>query len=303
MYQYGYFKKGKGGFTGGGTTAPPASMPKMVSTELRLSAPTYIIAQYDQEIVVSANLKDAINVIINGVSQKPISIVHSTNEPALIGFEVNKPVKLTDVVTWAYNDQHPIEFMKSSKGIEVENQTYGVKIVDDVTVSDVATIASAVITNTERNTIVLSFDREVEIVGNIKTLFEITSNGVKIAPNGVSLHARDHKILNIENAGGVDFHGGKIISIEYKGGTGANKLVDASSKKDVLSATQSVANEIFTPSDPPADEPELDLDGDGLLDTVIIETGGAIVTEDEDSWNIDLDGDGIADIVIEKSDD
>ena len=51
---------------------------------------------------------------------------------------------------------------------------------------------------------------------------------------------------------------------------------------------------------PPSDDPTLDLDGDGLGDSVIFEDENILVTEDGDSYNIDLDGDEVADIVIPK---
>ena len=53
-------------------------------------------------------------------------------------------------------------------------------------------------------------------------------------------------------------------------------------------------------SPPPPDDEVLDIDHDGLPDTVLYEDPPILVTEDDDSLNVDLDGDDNADITIPK---
>lgn len=57
-----------------------------------------------------------------------------------------------------------------------------------------------------------------------------------------------------------------------------------------------IANQVPTPP-PPV---EIDLDNDGLPDTVIYENGNITITEDDNSYQADFDGDGIEDIHIDK---
>jgi len=102
-------------------------IPAVQYSEINPSNPDGILVHWDRPITASAHIKDAISLIINGGAPiHPQAVVIHPSTPNLMAIVHHPDFKLGDVVTWAYNDQHPTESLVDAKGVEVDNQTYGV---------------------------------------------------------------------------------------------------------------------------------------------------------------------------------
>jgi len=110
--------------TGGGALP---HVPSVAYSEINPTNPDGILVHWDRPIIATAHIKDAITLIINGGAPiAPQAVVIQPGSPNMMAIIHHPDFKLTDVVTWAYNDQHPTENLKDAKGVEVDNQTHGV---------------------------------------------------------------------------------------------------------------------------------------------------------------------------------
>jgi len=110
---------------------PTPAIPTVVKSQISIADPKdagILVVTFDTTMQATADVHKAITIKING---SDAVITHAEvdasagNELAVIFTPVASP---GDVITWAYNDQHPTEELKSSKGIEVNNQTYSVTL-------------------------------------------------------------------------------------------------------------------------------------------------------------------------------
>jgi hypothetical protein len=124
-YGFNYGLGGQGGF-GGGSTTPPTQVPKVTSSIIRDDAPDGIIAQWDNQVQISSNLKDAITVMSDGISMNVTDVIYNPLDHSKIGIIIDGKFHRKNVVTWAYNDQHATEYIKGANGIEADNQTHSV---------------------------------------------------------------------------------------------------------------------------------------------------------------------------------
>jgi len=111
--------------------AQPA-IPKVMDSSINIADPKdagVIVVTFNTNMLATADIHKAISIKINGTD----AVVTHAEVDASAGNElaiIFTPVaKSGDIITWAYNDQHPSELLKSAKGIEANNQTYSVTLV------------------------------------------------------------------------------------------------------------------------------------------------------------------------------
>jgi len=127
MYEFGYFRQGSGIQGGGGGTTTPSGPPKVLSSTIANLQPNGLEVHWDSQMKEISNAQDAFSVIVNGAAPvHPKNVIFHASDKSIIGFLMVKPFKATDVVTWAYNDQHPTITLETVDGREADNQTYGV---------------------------------------------------------------------------------------------------------------------------------------------------------------------------------
>ena len=113
---------------GKGSSFVPGTVPKVRSSTISTTSPDGISINWDRPMMISASLKDAITVKVNGTAVAVKNVVQNPTNPKQLGIVMNVPFKHGDVVTWAYNDQHATEFLKGAEvgGVKADNQTYSV---------------------------------------------------------------------------------------------------------------------------------------------------------------------------------
>ena len=116
------------GHTGSGSGFIPGTVPKVMSSSIPDTGDGIQVV-FDRPMTMTASLQDAISIIVNGGTPIHPDHVDITQDKTAIGLIVPANFfKHGDVVTWAYNDQHPTEEIKGAEvgGKEIDNQTYGV---------------------------------------------------------------------------------------------------------------------------------------------------------------------------------
>ena len=88
------------------------------------SKTTAIVVTWDRPMIGNTDLKLAFTVKINGIIKPVTSVEFNPSLPNVMAIII--PIKTTDTVTWAYNDQHPTGEIKDQNGTEPMNQTYNV---------------------------------------------------------------------------------------------------------------------------------------------------------------------------------
>jgi len=112
---------------GGGGTPPTPTVPKVNSSDILDAKRDGIVVKWDQAMVASGQIQNAINIIIDGaIPIHPKSVEFDHSDPSKMALIMNTPFTQGQVVTWSYNDQDPTEELKSAAGVEADNQTYGV---------------------------------------------------------------------------------------------------------------------------------------------------------------------------------
>ena len=110
------------------TAFVPGTVPKVVMSSIPDTGDGIMVV-FDRPMHMTASLQDALSIIVNGGTPVHPDHVDITPDKTAIGmrFPTNF-FKYGDVVTWAYNDQHPTEELKGAEtdGKEIDNQTYGV---------------------------------------------------------------------------------------------------------------------------------------------------------------------------------
>ena len=85
---------------------------------------------FNVNVKISSNIKDALRVWIKTDSGTITGVIKDViQNPANheeIGILMDKPFKAGQIITWAYNDKHPTEYIKSDNGVKADNQTYSV---------------------------------------------------------------------------------------------------------------------------------------------------------------------------------
>jgi hypothetical protein len=125
MFSFGIIGHLPGG-TGGGGGGVPTVTPKVTSSIIRDDAPDGIIIQWDTQVEFSQNIKGALTVKIDGVDATINEVIYDPQDHSRIGIILNVKMLRKQVVTWAYDDQNPTEYIKGSNDVEAENQTYAV---------------------------------------------------------------------------------------------------------------------------------------------------------------------------------
>jgi len=104
---------------------PPPTIPNVISSTIEAAADTDIVVVWSEDMKGTGSIEQAIKIIIDGASEV---------NPASVSFSgVNMTLVLTaaatagQVITWAYDDQHPTETLETVSGnVEADNQTYAV---------------------------------------------------------------------------------------------------------------------------------------------------------------------------------
>jgi len=112
----------------GGSGFVPGTVPKVVTSSIPDTGDGVMVV-FDRPMTSSNDLQKALSVIVNGGSPVHPDHIDKTPDGTAIGLIFPKDFfKKGDVVTWAYNDQHPTEEIKGAEtnGKEIDNQTYGV---------------------------------------------------------------------------------------------------------------------------------------------------------------------------------
>ena len=292
MYQFGFLKRGEGGFGGGGTT-PPTTVPKVLSSQIDMATPDGILITWDMPMHISAKLSDAITVHIGATVATVKGVELEPTDPKNMVIIMDKPFTKTDVVTWSYDDQHPTELMASIAGTEADNQTYGAKIVNIP--AAVFIVKGSAIKPTNESAVVVEWEEAPVVTGDLTNVIRVSSPaGTDVKPIAVNVHGVDMFIEmkdKFTEPDVVTWHLTKSSVDNIKNAAGLNPIFGEYNVSNGISHQ--------TPPPPPADD-ILDLDGDGKPDEVRGEFGKVLITEDSDSVNVDVDGDGVADIVIAK---
>ena len=296
MYQFGYLKRGNGGgFSGGHTEQPAPKVPRVADSSLSFTHDTGIVITWDQPMMMSQSLEKAISVLINGTAAVVSDVVLDDSSGNTMGIEFTPAAKKGDVITWAYDDQHPTETLSSSLGIEADNQTYGVTLVGDNAPVEPVVLSSRIFNNNP-NRIVVEWDRAMK--GNADThlaiAFEVNGTQAMLG-KAVIIHGKFMMITLNSPATSTDNYKWRFQA------TNPGAVLEDVHGTMALDTIHNVTNDTpATNPPPPADEPELDLDSDGKPDELIAELGDITITEDADSYNVDLNGDMRADIVVLK---
>ena len=123
---------------GKGSSFVPGTVPRVKSSSISNTSPDGISIDWDRPMMISASLKEAITVKVNGTAVVVKNVVQNPTNPKQLGIVMNVPFNAGDVVTWSYNDQHATEFLKGAEvgGVKADNQTYAV--VNSIVVPPVA---------------------------------------------------------------------------------------------------------------------------------------------------------------------
>jgi hypothetical protein len=109
----------------GGT--PPPTVPVVLSSTIDPTNPDGIVVQFDQQMTMTCDIKDQINVIIDGAAPiHPQTVVHDVADPAIWALTFPTDFVAGQVITWAYDDQGGCDWQSLAHSIETDNQTYGV---------------------------------------------------------------------------------------------------------------------------------------------------------------------------------
>ena len=139
-FKFGLLGSGKGG-SGGPPTLP--HVPKVLSSIVHKNTKNGILVTWDRPIIPSAHAEQAINIIINGGAPvHPIRIETQAQHPNMMGFIMPSSFHSGDVITWAYNDQHPTESLKDANGVSPDNQTYAVANHSDGVTADSTAVSA-----------------------------------------------------------------------------------------------------------------------------------------------------------------
>ena len=295
MYQFGFLKRGKGGFGGGGSTAPTPTVPQVMSSRIPIGGDGIIVV-FDQAMKMTKSLQDAITVKVDGGVTVKADHIEITPDGTSVGIIFPMHFfKPGQVVTWAYNDQHATEKLSGAVtgGLEADNQTYAV--INEALVKTPIVVSSEIYANNP-NRIVVIWDREMHGDPDIHLNMEVIKNGGAPLLAKAVIFAGKNMMMTLNTpATSTDTYEWAFNNIA-QGAVLADKnnnMADTK-KNQVVNKTPAA-----TPPPPPADD-ILDLDGDGKPDEVRGEFGKVLITEDSDSVNVDVDGDGVADIVIAK---
>ena len=128
MYSFGYFKKDFGPMTGGGGHLPPSTPPKVMESAIFPDSEDGILILWNVPMKVTKDPQAAFNIIINGGAPiHPKEVVFNPQDRKMMGLLFDTAFVQGDVVTWAYDDQHPTITLESVHGAEADNQTYAVE--------------------------------------------------------------------------------------------------------------------------------------------------------------------------------
>ena len=291
MYQYGYNVGNVSMNGGGGTVTPPPSVPKVADSSISLDYATGIIVTWDQPMKLSSKLQDAISVKVNGTDAVVSKVVLEDAEENTMGIEFTPAVADGDVVTWAYNDQHATEWLKSEKGIEADNQTYTAKVIGGVIPKVPVVIVSRIYPNNARR-IIVEWDRAMHGDADTHLAIAFEKNGQAALLGKAVVFSGTMMMITLNTPATY----GDVYKWRFQATNPGAILEDVHGTM----ATDDVHQVTNDTPDSSSDDPFIDMDGDGLEDHVIYDGGKILITEDADSYNADIDGDGIADIVIKK---
>ena len=250
-----------------------------------------IMIVFDRPMTMTANIKEALSVIINGGPPIHPDNVVLNSEHDFIGmlFPIHT-FKVNDVITWSYNDQHPTEELKGAEvnGKEIDNQTYGV--INELKEVPIVLLSEVYANNDKR--IVVEWDRAMKADADIRFDIDIVIDGAAAILAETVIFSEvsgKHYMMLVMTLPVV---AGQVLTWSYDttGGRLSSVVGDFQAEGHVHPVDNKLA----------VAEPGLDLDGDGNPDTVIYDDNGILITEDVDSFDIDLDGDGVADISVHK---
>ena len=185
------FKMGYGGFGGSaGIPVIPGTVPRVVRSSIPAKGDGIGIS-FDRPMTHTAKLQDAMTVIVNGKAPVHPDHIDISPDKTIVGLMFPKHFfKHGDIVTWAYNDQHPTEELKGAepKGVEIDNQTYAVT---NNTVDHTPKIISSEIYPNNAHRIVVMWDREMHGDPDIHMNMSIIKNGgAALLPKAVVFAAK-----------------------------------------------------------------------------------------------------------------
>jgi len=110
---------------GGGGGLAHASIPTVKSSTIVAANTSRILVEWSEDMKGTGNIKDAINIIVDGAAAvHPASVTFTGKFMALA---LPAPATAGQVITWAYDDQNPTERLDTVAGnVEADNQTYAV---------------------------------------------------------------------------------------------------------------------------------------------------------------------------------
>jgi len=166
-----------------GTDFVPGEVPKVMSSETTGDGAALLV-KFDRPMSKTADLQDAMIVKIDGTTVKPDRIEQDSTKSLLGMIYPVDFFKPGQVITWAYNDQHPTEELKGAEtgGKEIDNQTYAV--INRVTATPVVKSSEIYANNDKR--IVVEWDQEMMGTSDIRfAIFIAIDGGAPILPETV----------------------------------------------------------------------------------------------------------------------
>ena len=102
-------------------------VPKVISSVATRNAQgTAVLITWDRPMIPNTSAKLAFTVLAGTTPVTVTAVTVDPNNPNILAL-VAPGLKTGDVITWAYNDQHPQGEVKDQNNVEPDNQTYGVQ--------------------------------------------------------------------------------------------------------------------------------------------------------------------------------
>jgi surface protein len=103
-------------------------IPKVTHSIVTPHQPDGILVQWDRPMAMSCDIKDQINVIIDGAAPvHPTSVAFHHTDKSKMGLVMATPFLAGQTISWAYDDRGPCDLQEiAAPHTEADNQTYGV---------------------------------------------------------------------------------------------------------------------------------------------------------------------------------
>ena len=228
---------------GKGSSFVPGTVPK-VKRSIIPATGDGIMVVFDRPMHMTPDLQKALSVIVNGGTPVHPDHVDITPDKTAIGMKFpDHFFKPGDVVTWAYNDQHPTEEIKGAEvgGKEIDNQTYAVS---NGAVAPGPSVVSSTIYANNHGRILVKWDTEMKGTPDVRfAIIIVIDGGSPIVPNAVTFTGNFMTLSD-------HFAAGQVITWKYDPTNATERLSTKAGDIEAGSGVHMVTNNIALPSVP-----------------------------------------------------